>query len=267
MNESLAFAFYGLTHNPFDKGNSFTFKSIDYQEMTARLTQVVEQRGIGLYTGASGVGKSRILHQFLKGLNTNLYKCCELKETRISSNEFYRELAIELGLEPSYKKAVNFRQIQTRICQLAAQQIIPVFVIDEAQFLSLEIFQEFILLLNFQQDTVRNTVVLLTGTSGLLDKLRYASLEALRQRVLSIYHCEGLQAQEAHAYLEAKLKSAEGDLQLLVPNAIELLLGNARGSLRRLDTLAMKAIEIGAQQKQMPIELSTVEAATQEILF
>lgn len=57
-------AYYRLTENPFDKTKLYTYETIDYQEMTDRLNRVVSQKGIGLYTGESLVGKSRILHQF-----------------------------------------------------------------------------------------------------------------------------------------------------------------------------------------------------------
>lgn len=266
MSQS-AFSYYGLTTNPFTKDHPYTFKSTDYLEMHARLDQVVSQKGIGLYTGASGVGKSRIVHHFLNGLNTNLYTCCEIKETRLSSRDFYQELAIELGLEPSHKKVVNFRNIQERIRQLESQRITPVIVLDEAQFLSMDIFEELLLLLNFQRDTVSNTVVLLIGTASLLDKLRYASLEALRQRVISIYHCTGIQQDEARQYVEAKLKSAEGSLRVFDENALTSLISHAQGSLRRLDLLTTKVLEIGVKQQQVQITLSLIESATAEILF
>src|SRR5699024_1914832 len=139
MKRPMTYSYYGLTQNPFDQGNAYTFESIDYKEMTARLQRVVEQKGIGLYTGGSGVGKSRILHQFLKSLHPNLYKVCEIKETKLTSAEFYRELAVELDLEPRQKKTTNFRAIQQRMLQLAQQQITPVLVIDEAQYLEMAI--------------------------------------------------------------------------------------------------------------------------------
>ncbi|WP_346024155.1 ATP-binding protein, partial [Alkalibacterium indicireducens] len=59
------------------------------------------------------------------------------------------ELAIELGLEPSHKKVVNFRNIQERIRQLESQRITPVIVLDEAQFLSMDIFEELLLFIKF----------------------------------------------------------------------------------------------------------------------
>jgi len=63
------------------------------------------------------------------------------------------------------------------------------------------------------------------------------------------------------------LRSAEGSLQLFEANAIELLISSAQGSLRRLDTLVTKSLEIGIQQQEMMITSTLVEAAVNEILF
>lgn len=266
-NFEIAKAFYGLTHNPFDKTNRFTVETEDYREMTQRLSSVVTQKGIGLYIGAPGVGKSRIIHEFLSKLNSNLYHICRITEPRVRANEFYRELAIEFQLEPQFRKTQNFKDIRERMEHLVQQNITPIIVIDEAQFLDREVFQEIILLLNFQMDTERRCVLLLSGLPSLSDKLRYATLEPLRQRIISYYHCTGIKANEISLYIDGKFKNAGITQPIFEPNAIEAIASHAKGSLRKIDNLISKSLEIGSSLEQAVIRLDIVEKAKMELLY
>ena len=131
-------AFWGMEFNPFDKGISEknSFNSDDFKQATARLDHLKNVRGIGLFTGLSGTGKTFTLRCFAKALNPNLYKVAYIPLSTVTVMEFYRSLAFVLDLEPKSKKIDLFRSIQERIISLAKdKKIIPFIIIDECQYL------------------------------------------------------------------------------------------------------------------------------------
>ena len=67
--------YYGLEFNPFEKGQpDIPVDTSDYQEAMGRLDYLKGVRGIGLFTGRSGTGKSFIMKKFSETLNPGLYK-------------------------------------------------------------------------------------------------------------------------------------------------------------------------------------------------
>ena len=127
-------AFWGMEFNPFDKSISEKncYKSIDYSQASARIEHLKHVKGIGLFTGLSGVGKTFTLRCAVAALNPNLYKVAYIPLSTVTVMEFYRSLAFALDLEPASKKIDLFRLIQERIISLAKdKRIIPFIVIDE----------------------------------------------------------------------------------------------------------------------------------------
>jgi general secretion pathway protein A len=95
-------AFWGMEFNPFDKGISEKnyFKSIDFTQSTARLEHLKTTKGIGLFTGYAGTGKTFVLRCFASTLNPNLYKVVYIPLSTVTVIEFYRSLCFGLGIEP-----------------------------------------------------------------------------------------------------------------------------------------------------------------------
>lgn len=132
--------------------------------MAKRLEYLKNVRGIGLFTGLPGTGKTACCRAFVSSLNPSLYKMIYLPMTTISASEFYRDLAKGLGLEPCYRKIDNFRNIQERIRNLYREQKTTLVVlVDEAQYLSRAILSDLKLLMNFEMDSRNYAVLVLCG--------------------------------------------------------------------------------------------------------
>ena len=131
--------------NPFRKDISIhkLYESNDYRQMTNRLDFLIRCKGIGLFIGNPGMGKTTCIRSLLDGLNTSRYKVVYICLTTITPLEFYRTLNDELGLEESHKKNILFRQIQSELERLSKEHMEVVIVIDEAQFLSEMVLKEF----------------------------------------------------------------------------------------------------------------------------
>lgn len=260
-----ALLYYGLEYNPFTQEKNILIQTTDYKEMSVRLSYLQEVKGIGLFTANPGIGKTYTLKQFTNSLNRSLYKICYCSMSTLTTMDFYRSLAYALDLEPSHKKIDMFRQIQGRIESLATtQKITPVIILDEAQYLKNEILHDLTLLLNFHMDSVRNCIVILCGLPNLSVTLSRTTQEALRQRIVTQYQMIGLEPNEYPMYIEAKLKAAGRTLPLVDKAAIEAIISNTQGSIRKLNTLLTNCLLLGEKQGKDTIDVNLVFDAVHE---
>ena len=76
--------FYGLEINPFVKElkTEYCYESKDYNEVKGRLKYLKEIKGIGLFIGSSGLGKTYSIRCFTESLNKDLYKVIYISPTK-----------------------------------------------------------------------------------------------------------------------------------------------------------------------------------------
>lgn len=259
--------YYGLTYNPFEKGlDDFVFESSDFKEATARLEYLKETKGIGLFTGRSGVGKTYTTKKFCDALNPGLFKVVYLPLSTLSTTEFYRSFCIGLGLEPQHKKIDNYRSIQSHIKQMVDEKrIIPVIVLDEAQYLKTDILNDLKLLLNYQFDSKNYVILILIGLPNLINTLNKNIHESLKQRIIVQYQILGLDGTDVKDYIVHKLNKVGRTDPLFSEDAIHALANGCGGSARKLNLLITQALIIGAAKGTQLIHSDIIMEAANEI--
>jgi type II secretory pathway predicted ATPase ExeA len=89
-----------------------------------------------------------------------------------------------LGLEPAYRRAQLWRDLKARIRELVDnKQLLPIWILDEAQNLPVEFFHDFPSFLNFAFDTRDLMTVWLVGHPCLANQLDRAPHAALSSRI------------------------------------------------------------------------------------
>lgn len=259
--------FYGLTHNPFEKNSKdVTVETIDTKEMQGRLKYLCEVKGIGVFTGNPGVGKTFNLRMFASSLSPSLYQVVYMPMSTLTTMQFYRYLADSLGLEVRHSKIDNFTNIQNYIKRMNSEKrITPVIIIDEAQYLKSEILNDLKILLNFDMDSKNHCVIILSGLPALSNTLRYASYEAIRQRITIQYQIVGIEANEVKSYIEKKLESAGFNVPLFTDDAVNALSNSCQGSVRKLNNILTQCLIIGTTKKVRDINNEIVMMALNEI--
>lgn len=261
-------AYYGLTHNPFDKENSAVFETIDLKEVNVRLAYMCKTLGFCTITGSPGVGKTFALRQFTTKLNPNIYRICYLQLSTVSIPDFYQAIGKSLGIDVPHRKIDKFHQIQERIATLHDKnKITPIFIFDEAQYLKGPVLQELVMLFNFDMDSKKNCLVLLTGLPYLTQVIDRAPFEPLKQRILTNYEFVGLEVNEIHAYLDKLLNEANRSTPLFSEAAEEALHSNANGSIRKLNNILTQSLLLGAAKEKSIIDTDTILAAITELNF
>lgn len=259
--------FFGFTRLPFDHkpGPDQLFHAPSLDELHSRLTYLVDTRGIGLLTGEPGSGKSTALRRLRDALHPEEVRAVYLHDTAVNPADFFRQLALELGLEPHWSRALIFRSVQQEIARLVKERRLSVLiVVDEAHHLRPDILALLPLLTNFDWDGSNRLTLLLAGQSGLRQKLRMAHLESLAQRITIRYALRHLDRETTRLYLEHRLKLAGVDRPLFTDPALEALFTASGGFMRHIDTLAHHALAATALQRARLVDAEHVVKAAEE---
>ena len=255
---------YGLEFNPFLKNSKEVFVNTQEQQETLyRLDYLAATRGFGLLTGAAGRGKTTAIRNWANTLNPSLYKVIYSSLSTLTVSDFYRNLALELGAQPAFRKPDNFRLIQEEICRLAIEKRkTPVIIIDEANYINNAILNDLKILFNFEMDSRDRAAILLAGLPKLNSTLRLAIHEPLYQRLVMNYNLEGLSKEEGRSYIHEKLKGAGCNQTVFHESAVEAILNAADGTPRIINKLCNACLLIGDSSKS---EIITAETAMQAI--
>ncbi|WP_316151024.1 ATP-binding protein [Cupriavidus sp. BIC8F] len=250
---------FGLHRAPLDKDSTELWDDGALAQLTERFQWLLTSPGIGLLTGEPGVGKTAALRHITRTLNPHRYLVIYLAETEFGRVDLYRALARALGLEPGYRRADLWRDLKLRITELAdSKQLLPVWIIDEAQNLPPEFFRDFPSFLNFAFDARDLLTVWLAGHPSLASTLERAPYAALYGRIQARVQFKPVIERERFAQLIAHaLKSAGSTHTLLADSGLELLRQASRGLPRQAGRILRTAMQLAVPKglNHLPDEL------------
>jgi len=259
--------FYGLSFNPFTKEipTEHLYESGDCRQFLSRMEYFKSTHGFGLVYGEPGSGKTTALRSFCAKLNPQLFKIVYLPLSSVTVLDFYRHLAVGLGLEPRHRKVDLFHQVQEFVVNAQYQKKLTTFVIiDEAQFIQNGILNDLRLLFNFQMDSKNYAMVMLMGQPLILNKLALQVNEALRQRISISYAFKGLNKEEISLYLSSLLKVAGVTEPLFTADAVEAMAAFSNGLPRKINNLAEKSLLVGYQRKVRAIDADIIQTVQED---
>lgn len=259
--------YYGMDYNPFTKGIDSTrlYQSNDYRQMASRLQFLIRTKGIGLFLGEPGTGKTASLRSVLDGLNESRYRVVYIRLTTVTPIDFYHALNDALGLEESSRKSVMFAQIQHEMERMASDHVNVILAIDECQYLTVQVLKEFVMLMNFAYDSVDCCTLILMGQPEALRTLRAKSLEPFKQRINMNYFLTGMDEEEVRGYVLDRLRLVHCSTDLFDDECYHTLHSLMRGSARLLNNLICKSLQIGMIREQRHITTEIVMAANEEV--
>ena len=229
-----------------------------------RLNYLVKTKGFGLLTGSPGRGKTTAIRYWAQTLNPSQYKVVYTCFSTFSPNDLYRNLATELGAQAHYRKPDNFRVIQEELTRLSVEKRkTPVIIIDEANYISSAILNDFKLLFNFEMDSRDRAVVLLSGLPSLNATLRLSIHEPFRQRIIMNYELPAFTKEEGRSYILEKLQGAGAARVIFEDAALEAILNASDGTPRIINNLCNSCLLIGDSGKSGMI---TAEIVMQAII-
>ncbi len=255
---------FGLTGHPFPQdacGPTFT-KPPGFDRLSRRFDMLAREPGLGVLTGDAGLGKTTAMRHLCSLLPKPDHQVLYVCDTQSSPLDFYRQLASELGLKPSHRRAQLWHDIKRAIVLLADEQNTRlVVVVDEAQHLSDRFLADLSGFLNFAFDS-RNLIVLwLVGQPALRGRLRMKQHAALASRVAARVHFEPLNDRQTFGvFLESGLRAAGADASFISEPAVELLFRASQGSPRTIARLVREALYLADEQDKSFVDDTLIEA-------
>ena len=233
--------YFGMKANFYDKEIDSTdlYAGNDLKELESRLKHILEVRGIFLLIGEPGSGKTSALRKLAEGLGPSLFKPFYIKLSTVTVNDFYKQLATELGEEPKFRKIDMFNQIQSAIANLYFEQhITPVIIADEMHNASSSILDDLRMLFNFRMDSVNPYVLIIAAQPAIRTKLALNSGLPLKQRIGGKYTMKGLSEPETHEYIKTRMALAGVVRDVFTEQAITQIHSSSNGFPRNINNLA-----------------------------
>jgi type II secretory pathway predicted ATPase ExeA len=258
---------FGLNAAPLDKGTTDLWDDGALTHLHERFQWLLHSPGLGLLTGAPGVGKTAALRQLTHGLNPHRYQVLYLAETDFGRTDLYRSLALALGLAPAYRRAQLWRDLKACIQdRVDGHNLLPIWIIDEAQNLPVEFFKDFPAFLNFAFDSRDLMTVWLVGYPGLahlLDRLPYA---ALAGRIQVRVQLQPVIERDRFAQLiQHALKTAGCPHTLLADSGLELLRQASQGLPRQAGRILRAAMRLAVPKGLNHLPDDLLQQAIEEL--
>ena len=136
---------YGLTHLPFSKDLSPAemFRTEQFEEALQSMKAAIEGQTSAVVTGDSGSGKTCLIRALEEDLPAGRYRFHYNPNATVNRRDFYRQISIDLGLDPHSTFAALYLSVNQHIQDLAQQHKLRVIlVLDEAHMLPIQVLEQ-----------------------------------------------------------------------------------------------------------------------------
>ena len=260
---------FNLRSHPLPKdaaGKTFFAETGGYARLGRAFETLLDDCGLGLLTGAAGVGKTAAIRNLCRALPSPDHRVLYLCDTAVSPLDVYRTLALELGVKPSHRRSQLWTDIKRALTHLVDEHgTVPVIVIDEAQHLSDRFLIDLSGFLNFAFDSRDLFPLWLVGMPRLAASLRLQQHAALAMRVAVHVHLEPLGRDELVAMIAHGLGAAGATDKLLSDPALEMLFRVCQGFPRVASRLLRTALREAHRREQAFVDEHVLEAVIEQM--
>lgn len=258
---------FGLSQSVLGKDSIELWDDGAHTLLRERFAWLLQSPGLGLLTGEPGVGKTSVLRALTHTLNPHRYQVIYLSDTDFGRLDLYRSLALGLGITPPYRRAQLWRELKARIIELTdTQQILPIWIIDEAHNLPLEFFRDLPAFLNFAFDSRDLLTLWLVGHPSLAHTLNRVPYAALAGRVqVRVQLKPVLERERFTQFVQHAFKTAGVTHTLLADSGMELLRQASQGLPRHIGRILHTALQLAASQKLNHLPDDLLQRAIEEL--
>ncbi len=264
--------FFGLRELPFNNTPDprFFYPTPDHEEALASLVYAVKERkGFVLLTGEVGAGKTLIARMMLRRLGTGI-AFANINHAVSSTRDLMESLCAEFELH------VDKRSGHTQLVRLLhdfllarfSQDSPVVLVLDEAQNLPLEAFEQLRMIGNLEADDAKLLQIAIVGQPELQRMFASPQLRQLRQRIFRSFHLPALDHRATQAYIKHRLSLVGSpDLDLFSPDAIDRIYAISRGLPRLINTTCDNAMLSAYSADRRKIDGPFVDAVCEQMMM
>jgi len=258
MNNKQLLALYGLKWNPFlpNIPVEALWHPPGLDTFFFRIENLVMDGGFGLICAEPGLGKSKCL-QLLAHRLAQLGEVTVgvMERPQSSLGDFYREMGalFSVTLSPANRYG-GFKSLRQRWQSHIKNTLLrPVLLIDEAQEMNVSCLNELRLLQSADFDSRRLLTIVLCGDMQLPERFRTNTLVSLGTRIQTRLFLEPYDQDVLLQYLEHSLQQAAAP-HLMTKELMKVLVKNASGNLRVLNTMAAELLAVAAQNEVVQLD-------------
>lgn len=250
MSDTLQSAFH-LERRPFAKDVPCEHLWLDDTRTLAidRMLDAVTCHKHVLVEGEPGCGKTTVLRALQSRLSPVHFRPVYVSHVTLGPRDFYRLLALALGVEAKATAAALFAAVQAEIQSLHREhRQHPVLVLDECHLMPDTTLGHLHVLANFGWDALPLLSLVLVGLPELHDRLRLGIHRSLLSRISLCVELKPTSPDQTAAYVRQRVAAAGGRAELFAPDALAVLHELTGGLLRSVDTVAEAALALAAER-------------------
>jgi len=261
--------YWGFKKYPFENvpDPEFMFYSQEHKEALVRLLYAANRRkGAVLLTGEIGSGKTLMSRVFIKILPEKEFEIGLIANPSLEPLDFMKEVLYQLGIGfCTNSKTDLITSLNERLIENNEKNKSTLLIVDEAQLIRPDTFEEIRLLLNFQMNDQFLMTFVIIGQPELRDMIR--QFKQLDQRIAIRYHLNPLNFEETAQYISYRIQKA--GLQenvIFTPEAIMEIYHYSGGTPRKINNVCDLSLLIGFSMKGKNVDLDVVRKVIKDSL-
>lgn len=254
---------WGATSWPFTPAVQKPYSSKTYTDTYEQLIQLLAVKASGVLYGPNGVGKSLLVSTLLKQLPQKAYKTILLNHSSITASDLIRHLCRLQGVDASNRRSDNVLTLRKMWQEFSPAW--PVLIMEEAQNLSVTAMEELRLLAADRTDTQAPFSLLMVGDENLMARLMLGVNRPLLSRFGFCIQMQPWSAEDIQAYIRLRLQEVAIHVDIVEPQAEQLLLQAGNGRPRIVNHIAQRAMEHAARAHSKLIQPDHVRLALKQL--
>jgi general secretion pathway protein A len=262
--------YYRFSEEPFglNPDPKFLYLAMShFKALNSMISAIKERKGLVTITGEVGVGKTILIHAFLKGLSKNI-KTAFIFNPRFDFKSLLKNVLLDLELPiDKNEESVPFlvEKFKEYLQARASRDEMVVIIIDEAQGLEDEVLREIERLSRLGPSRERVLQVLLVGQPELEAKLNSEKFRFLKEKIAVHSQISPLSREECRGYIKHRLKLVGRDAsEVFTSEALKRVWQFAQGLPRVMNLICDRALLIGYSNTSPMIDSKIVDQAIKD---
>jgi len=241
--------YYRLNQKPFSLLPNSDFLFMSDQHCTAMSTLdfgIMNETGFTVITGEIGAGKTTLVRNLLARVDEKKLTVGLLTNTLRSFGSLLEWILLAFNLEFSNKSdAERYKLFTDFLVSEYALGKRALLIIDEAQNMDPQAFEELRVLSNINADNDMIFQIILVGQPELRKTLQASDLEQFNQRIVADFHLESLSKSEVQKYIQHRMIMAGGRNDLFTNSACNYIAYYSKGVPRLVNMICDLALVYG----------------------